>query len=46
MQRDGHAIAQRDLGITVDALTTFGEDDTGELYVAARGGTVYRIVAG
>jgi glucose/arabinose dehydrogenase len=39
-------VSQRDLGPTVSALTTFGEDTTGELYAAARGGTVYRIVAG
>ena len=42
-QRDGHVTAQRDLGITVDGLTTFGEDGTGEIYLAARGGTIYRL---
>ena len=37
VQRGGHAIAQRDLGVPVESqLTTFGEDDTGELYVRAR----------
>jgi len=36
-------IASRDLGITVESLTTFGEDGTGELYLAARGGTVYKL---
>ena len=45
VQRDGHAIAHRDMGVQVDALTSFGEDGTGELYAAARGGTIYRIVA-
>jgi glucose/arabinose dehydrogenase len=46
VQRGGRALAQRDLGITVDALTSFGEDRTGELYAAARDGTIYRIVGG
>jgi glucose/arabinose dehydrogenase len=43
--RGGRAVAQRDLGIQVPDLTTFGEDGTGELYVASRDGTVYRIVS-
>lgn len=43
VQRGGRAIAQRDVGLTVPALTTFGEDGTGELYVAARDGTISRI---
>jgi len=43
-QRAGRVIASRDLGITVESLTTFGEDGTGELYLAARGGTVYKLV--
>ena len=42
---NGHLVAQRDLGPTVDALTSFGQDDAGELYAIARGGTVYRITA-
>jgi glucose/arabinose dehydrogenase len=46
VERGGRAIAQRDLGVTVDALTTFGEDGTGELYAAARNGIVYRFVQG
>ncbi len=46
VQRGGRAIAQRDLGIAVDQLTSFGEDGTGELYAAARGGTIYRFVQG
>ncbi len=40
----GDVMSQRDLGPTVEALTTFGEDTAGELYAVARGGTVYRIV--
>jgi glucose/arabinose dehydrogenase len=43
VQRAGRVIASRDLGITVESLTTFGEDGTGELYLAARGGTVYKL---
>jgi glucose/arabinose dehydrogenase len=46
VQRDGHALAHRAMGVQVDQLTSFGEDDTGELYAAARGGTIYKIVRG
>jgi glucose/arabinose dehydrogenase len=46
VQHAGHAVAQRDMGVQVDQLTSFGEDGTGELYAVARGGTIYRIVAG
>jgi glucose/arabinose dehydrogenase len=46
VSRDGRVAAQRDLGIRVQALTTFGEDPSGEIYAAARGGTVYRLVRG
>jgi hypothetical protein len=42
----GKLAQQRDLGPTVSALTSFGEDNTGELYALARGGTIYRIVSG
>ncbi len=42
----GRLSAQRDLGPTVSQLTTFGEDLDGELYAAARGGTVFRLAAG
>jgi glucose/arabinose dehydrogenase len=46
VQRGGRAIGHRDMGVQVDQLTSFGEDGTGELYAAARGGTIYRIVRG
>ena len=42
----GRVVAQRDLGVNVTSLTTFGEDPSGELYAVARGGTIYRIAAG
>jgi glucose/arabinose dehydrogenase len=42
----GRVVAQRDLGPTVSALTTFGEDANGELYAVARGGTVFRLTPG
>jgi glucose/arabinose dehydrogenase len=46
VQRGGRVVAARDMGITVDSLTTFGEDGSGELYLAARGGTIYKLAAG
>jgi len=46
VQRNGRAIAQRDLGIRVDQLTSFGEDGRSELYAASREGTIYQFVAG
>jgi glucose/arabinose dehydrogenase len=41
----GKVVAQRDLGVTAPQLTTFGEDPSGEVYAATRGGTVYRFTA-
>jgi hypothetical protein len=35
----GQVTLQRDLGVSVSSLTTFGEDPSGELYAAARTGT-------
>ena len=46
VQQGGHATAPRDLGVEVPSLTSFGEDNSGELYIAARDGTVYKVVAG
>jgi hypothetical protein len=46
VQQGGRVIAKRDLGVQVESLTSFGEDGTGELYIAARGGTVYKVVSG
>jgi glucose/arabinose dehydrogenase len=46
VESGGRVIAQRDLGPTVSELTSFGEDDNGELYALARGGTIYRITRG
>jgi glucose/arabinose dehydrogenase len=42
--RDGAVVAQRDMGVEIASPTTFGEDPAGELYVASRGGAIYRIV--
>jgi glucose/arabinose dehydrogenase len=45
--RDGDDVAdQRDLGVEVESLTSFGEDPDGEVYAVARGGTVYRLTPG
>ena len=46
VQRGGHLLAQRDLGVRVDQLTSFGEDRTGELYAVSRTGTVFRFSPG
>jgi glucose/arabinose dehydrogenase len=43
VQSKGRVSAQRDLGITVDGLTSFGEDAAGEMYLAARGGAIYKL---
>jgi glucose/arabinose dehydrogenase len=45
-QSGGKVVQQRNLGPRVDGLTTFGEDPAGEIYAAARGGTIFRITAG
>jgi glucose/arabinose dehydrogenase len=41
----GKVVARRDLGPTVSQLTSFGEDNAGEIYAIGREGTVYRVVA-
>jgi hypothetical protein len=33
-------------GLSIDAITSFGEDARGEMYILDRGGEVYRIVPG
>ncbi len=45
VQRGGKVVQQRDLGVSVPDLTSFGEDPQGEVYAVARGGTVYRLAA-
>ena len=42
----GQVTLQRDLGITVDNLTTFAEDPNGEIFAASRTGTIYELVQG
>jgi glucose/arabinose dehydrogenase len=46
VQSGGKLVQQRDLGSTVSDLTSFGQDNTGELYALSRDGTIYRIVGG
>jgi glucose/arabinose dehydrogenase len=46
VQRGGRAIGRRDLGVEVPAITSFGEDRTGEVYAAARSGTIFKFVPG
>jgi len=43
---NGRVTQQKDLGPTVDQLTSFGQDLNGELYAVSRDGVVYRFVAG
>ena len=42
--RDGDAAVVTDLGPTVQAVSSFGEDAAGELYVLSLAGGVYRVV--
>jgi glucose/arabinose dehydrogenase len=42
VQKNGALVARQNLGVSVDQTTTFGEDSSGELYVASRTGTVYK----
>jgi glucose/arabinose dehydrogenase len=43
-QGNGSSLVVRSLPFTAPQLTTFGEDDAGELYAATLGGQVYRFV--
>jgi len=43
--RDGALVDQAELGVTVAAPTSFGQDPDGELYVLSQEGGVFRIVA-
>jgi glucose/arabinose dehydrogenase len=42
----GSVAARRSFSLGVSALTTFGEDASGELYAASRNGSVYKFVRG
>jgi glucose/arabinose dehydrogenase len=44
-ERGGRLAMQRDLGLNVPTLTTFGEDQNGELYAVSRDGRVYQLTA-
>jgi glucose/arabinose dehydrogenase len=43
VERGGTLAAHEALGVHVDAVTTFGEDGAGELYVVSREGAIFRI---
>jgi glucose/arabinose dehydrogenase len=42
-QRGGTLVANQYLGVRSNAISSFGQDASGELYVLSLGGTVYRI---
>jgi glucose/arabinose dehydrogenase len=42
-QRGGKVVERKDLGLHVDSLSSFGEDQQGELYLLSLGGPVYRL---
>jgi hypothetical protein len=44
VHRDGEVEDNRELGLEVPQLSTFGQDAEGELYVASLEGPVYRLV--
>lgn len=44
VQRDGEVVDERGLGVQAGAISSFGEDADGELYVLSLDGPVYRIV--
>ncbi|MGH8902669.1 MAG: PQQ-dependent sugar dehydrogenase [Egibacteraceae bacterium] len=47
LRRDGGRVVHQDLGLTVDGLSSFGEDHDGELYAMSLGdGGLYRIDPG
>jgi glucose/arabinose dehydrogenase len=46
VQQDGRAVQHADLGPQVSALTTFGEDSSGELYAVSRDGMVFELTNG
>ena len=45
-QEAGRVAERRDLGVTVDALSSFGEDTRGHLYAVSLEGPVYRLEPG
>jgi glucose/arabinose dehydrogenase len=44
--RRGKVLQHRDLGVEVDGMASFGEDQNGELYALSLAGQVFRIVQG
>ena len=43
VQSNGALAGNRELGVQIDEVTSFGEDADGELYVSSRGGSIFRI---
>jgi glucose/arabinose dehydrogenase len=46
VQSDGAVVAQHDLGVHADQLSSFGQDNDGELWVLSLAGPVYRLTQG
>ena len=44
--RNGNVIDQADLGLSVGSVSSFGQDDDGELYVLSLAGDLYRLAPG
>lgn len=44
VQEDGQVVAERDLGVRLGGLVSFGEDADGELYLASSNGEVAKLV--
>ena len=44
--RNGNVIDQADLGVSVGSVSSFGQDDAGELYVLSLAGGLYRLAPG
>jgi glucose/arabinose dehydrogenase len=44
-QEDGELIEMRGLGVAVESLSSFGEDQAGELYAMSLSGRVFRLVS-
>lgn len=45
-QKDGKVVAERPLGVLLDQLVSFGEDDDGELYAMSLVGQIWKLTPG